>query len=275
MVSQGRTPTFISFDDYGERIPAAAHLPFVSLGIHCPRPGGKFARKRSQLSSLHRALEVAPSREVTLLSYDPWILMPLHARRGWSVAVVEHNNVDRAETSSLYRSAYRRLPGSIVHLCFEPYIARHIESRYGMSTAVMPHGVRALRPDDSLVAEIRASEGRFVFAPTACPDAIVVRRFAELAAEERLSLLTRAPKGREAEYQALAGNLRLVPHDVHFDSYMVAAEVIGILNEYQFRVSGVFFEGLSAVRPIWIREGLFARHVAGAYSPHPIRVVSW
>lgn len=253
----------LTYDAFRERIGdvPAVH---VSLGA-APQTGrSRVLRRLRSLSVLRRAWKHIPGGDVCFLSYDPFVMIwPGMRRRG--IQVFEHNNVDRAEASLLYRAAYRMLPRHLRHICHEPYIAEHIASRYGKRTRVIPHPVRQVSASAESVDRMLETFGDYYFAPTPCPEITVVRRAGVELARRGMGLVTRAPAGREAAYRDLPDNVEILEGSLDYDAAILAAQGVGILNRYQYRVSAVFFEALSAGKRCLMRDCLFARQAGETY----------
>jgi hypothetical protein len=116
--------------------------------------------------------------------------------------------------------------------------------------------------------------GEYYFAPTPCPEVAIVQRAATELAGRGMRLVTRAPPGRETAYRDLFDNVEILEGRVDYDAVILAAQGIAILNRYQYRVSGVFFEALSARKRCLMRDCLFVRHAGETYSDAEIEVLA-
>lgn len=265
--------TLVTYDSYRIRIPGAEYVRFLSLGRAFPPDRGKVARKIRIWRALGEVRRLAEGGELVFLSYDPWVMNRLRLDPR-AVTVVEHNAVDRANDSALFRIAYRALPRRFRHLCFEPYIADFVRSTYGKNVTIRDHGIRSVQPNPRAVADYKARYGAFCFAPTPCREEGVVARFATLLEQEGLSLLTRASEGRSDELGRIHPNVHPLTGEVDFDSMLVAAEKIGVLNRYDYRVSGVFFDAIAAGKTCVLRDCRFARAAFERYSDASVQILS-
>jgi len=215
-----------------------------------------------------RVIRLRLRGRILFLSYDPWVFLLLHFWRR-PVEVIEHNNVDRAESSVVYRVIYQLLPAHVTHLCFESYIAHHVATRYGKQTATIDFP--RSKPGTHFAPVIGGRP--FYFAPTVCEDVETVRAAAIQLHSRNYLLLLRAPVGREVEYENLSSNVRLLVEPLDYDALFAAAAGIAVLNEYHYRVSAVFFEALASGKPCLFRDCLFSREAAARYGESAIRIL--
>lgn len=249
----------VTYDQYRHSIPGSEASRSISLGPGPPVAGSAIGRKILMLRSVRRFLRQVRSGKLVFLSYDPFVMQYFHFDRR-SAVILEHNNVDRAERSTLYRLAYRLLPDRLVHSCFEPYIAEYIRERYGKKAVVANFPARKIVPSKlSAVDEARRRYGRFCFAPTPSADTGFVATVATQLVERGLRLVTRNSLSARAGSVLEHPNISILHEPYDYDALLLASEAVAILNEYQYRVSGVFTEALACRKPVFMRDCLFAR----------------
>jgi hypothetical protein len=138
---------------------------------------------------------------------------------------------------------------------------------------VIKHPGRVVEAPSSAILQATEHFGRFFFAPTPCRDPEIVRRAARWVGERGMRLLTRAPEGREEVYRSLAENIEILDGPIEYDATVLAARGIAVLNRYEYRVSGVFFEALSAEKECLMRNCLFAREAGETYPDAKIELL--
>lgn len=244
----------ITFDDYYEAL--NVDYENFSLGKKSEKYNGPLLYRLSQARLIKKSLEKSIGK-IVFLSYDTvafFLNRTSISKYEHEILVLEHNNIDQLKGSIIKRMCYRGINSKVVHMCFESYISKHIKNFYGKTTVVFPHPITRATSFDN--KESLAS----VFAPSSDSDFHFLSEIAEVCVNNKIYFYSKA--------NDLFNNSEYVRTEKYFSNYheiFSHSLIILISVDYEYRVSGVFYEALSYGKKVLFKDCLFAREMKKIY----------
>ena len=247
------TPGFFEhFSDLG-----ITHMPIpASPYQHRGKVGYRLQQIRRMLGPL-RQWRRAGYEKCVVLSHDTAALAVVSRLVDVTgVAFFMHNNIDEALRSPVRRRLLRASVRAGSFCVFEKYIGDFLRAEYGADTVVVDHYQRPIAP--TARPDLAPAGGRpFVFCPTTGSDGGFVKKLVGFCAENDLLLVSKPhPELPDTPM------VRVSRHFDNYDDLLLAAAFVAIGSDYQYRVSGVFYEALANEKKMIAKHSLFMRKVA-------------
>ena len=256
--------TFATTSRYFENF---SELPIAHLKIRGDQDlaKGKPSRKLQQFYRMYPVLRNWKKDgydQCVLLSFDTHVLGAM----SWLIESKGlegylHNNIDEIVNHAHKRLLFRRIAKRMTFCVFEDYISQFLQETFGAKTRVTPHPRRAIVAQD---ADPTGGEP-FVFCPSSECDPSFFEKLDQFCAAKGLLLVTKPRPG-------LKERTGLIVKDRfdNFDDLFLAADYIACGVDYQYRVSGVFYEALGNDKKIIANDCLFFRSVQNQLRHVPI-----
>ena len=177
------------------------------------------------------------------------------------VFLFNHNNIDQLLSSKIKAYCFRSLGDEFVHLSYEKYISDFIEYEFNKESKVVFHPLAFKNHGPKDETTIR------VFAPSASG----VSKATDLVSIlEKIEGVTCNIKG---DPKLSSSSCRVQSRFDDYEHLMQTSNFVIILAEYNYRVSGVAYEGLSCGCKLILDKSRFSEFLASKY-PSDVVIIS-
>lgn len=224
-----------------------------------PLWGGKVLYRIQQIYLMILALRKCCSRDdVFFLSYDTVsIWFSLLFFRFKNVYVFEHNNIDQLKSSIIKRFFYRLLSKKVTSYVFEDYIGAYIKEEYCRNFKVYQHPLFIVNSES--VFEHRR---KYIFLPSSDVSSKSFYLLCEFAKQYDLDIIT-----KKHPFLSSLNSDFIFQHDYfeNYDQVFYSSEFVAVVNDFNYRVSGVFYEAVATSKKIIMNRTPFSEYVFEKY----------
>lgn len=183
--------------------------------------------------------------------------------------LIAHNNLDQLKQSRIKKYAFNLLPSNFKHLGLEAFITQFMQSELGLLAWTLPH---TIPPRPSAAPTLRPSlnsEKLVVFAPGRGLKPEHLESLAQsLRPVDRFRLIARPSRAE------MPIGLECVLH-AEFEDYqgiLDRADFVYAGGDFEYRVSGVFYEAMAAGCTLLVPPSRFGREMVKAWPNHVILI---
>lgn len=205
-------------------------------------------------------------RRVLFLSYElPSMVIVSHLFRLFNIKIylVEHNTF--VPKSKLKSILFTYIASDTCHVCLAPYISEYIHSKYKRESIGLWHPIPMARNVSENVINNR------VFMPSSTINPEVKRTIFD--AFKSGNKYTLYAKGEEAS--SGDGSLCIRQFYDDYFSFIYSSYCVIIPQNFDYRVSGVFFEALMSRSIIVLSDCIFGRSMKKAFPERVIIITDW
>ncbi|EOW9250412.1 TPA: hypothetical protein AB5D21_003253 [Vibrio cholerae] len=173
------------------------------------------------------------------------------------VEVFEHNNIDQLSKSRVKKWLYKLSSTKVSSIVFESYIGQFIKDNYERDYWVYEHPLVNFKGEFKNKLNI---DSKYVFLPSAAVEEFRFRCIAEYCIDNDLLLV--------CKLNAWVDDYKNVIVREYFDDYeslLLNCEFLAIANDFSYRVSGVFYEGIANGCNFLVCDNLMFNKLIGKY----------
>jgi hypothetical protein len=195
-----------------------------------------------------------------------------HLLSSIKVELFEHNNIDQLKTSKIKSLLYKLTSKYVKSIVFENYIGEHINLVYQREFYCYPHPLIMVNSDNvNKDIDKRLLGKDYVFLPSAAINKAELETVYEFCTRNRLLLVCKK--------NSLLNNF---PADsfiaeTYFENYqhlLLNCKYLAVANDFSYRVSAVFYEGIANDLNIIIADNLMARKLSLKYKESEILILN-
>lgn len=216
---------------------------------------GKVIYRIQQIYLMILALRKCSNKDdVFFLSYDTvalWFSLLFFNFK--KIYVFEHNNIDQLKSSYIKLLFYRLLSRKVTSYVFEDYIGANIKERYCRDFKVYQHPL--FKVDSKSVFNHRK---KYIFLPSSDVSSASFNLVYEFAKYHDLDVIT-----KKHAFLSSINSEFVFQHDYfeNYDAVFDSAEFVAVVNDFNYRVSGVFYEAVANSKNIIMNRTPFSEFV--------------
>lgn len=205
-----------------------------------------------------------PRKRVLFLSYNCANHIPIFIFLrilGYRIYVFEHNSIPRVESSIKSRFKeflFERASRMVTHIVFEDYIKLYLESRFLASVIVVRHPCLGDRDPNFSLDPVNPAP--FIFSPSASTTENWLVPIVQFARSENKTMYL-----KNTGFQPSAPGVVRSSFFSNYYNILSQSDVIVLGCDFQYRVSGVFYESLRFNKKIVMSDSVFSRAVVKMY----------
>lgn len=220
---------------------------------------GKIFHRIQQFILMIKAFKKCSKNDVLiLLSYDCialWFALLFFNFK--ELYVFEHNNIDQLDDSHLKSFFYRKLSDKVVSYVFESYIGERVYKKYSRNYLVYKHPLFELKQINKF-----HHSNKYIFIPSSDVSMSNFLQLYNFAKKEGLDIITK--KHSFLKDLPLNGVYQS-EYFCNYEDIFLGAEYIGVVNDFKYRVSAVFYEAVANSKKVIMNNTLFSEKVKNNY----------
>lgn len=186
----------------------------------------------------------------------------------FQIFVFEHNSIPSSSErfkDRLKRFLFKISSSFVTHIVFENYIANYLSDTYNSKNVVVPHPCLSEKEDDLDITDdcykYLNTNVKFAFSPSGSTgDAFISLLDNSLNKNGKLIFLTKS-----STYFSPYSMTLVRPSFKSYYCLLSKCSFVVIGCDFDYRVSGVFYEALALSKPILINKSIFSSNVQNLY----------
>lgn len=216
-----------------------------------------------RLLSVYLYLKKIDYKRLVFLSYET-ISFALASRLFQKSFAISHNNIDEINTSKIKKIFFKFISKDCVHLVFETYIKNFIKKDFNKRAIKINHPQRKIQVSNRRNKVL----GMYIFCPSSdcCVDFLF--RLLKFCETKGILLITKdkhnLPKSQWLHQEAYFKD---------YDNLFIGAHKIAVGVNFEYRVSGVFYEAIANQKAVIMNDSVYAREMISLYKNQEIEVL--
>ena len=252
--SKNSNLTFVATEEYLTNFYDVSGVEKIISG-NAKKAKGKVTYRIEQIYLIIKALIICKREKadkIVFLSYDTVALfLSLLFFKKNNVFVFEHNNIDQCLSSSVKAWTYKLLSKKVTSYVFEDYIGHFITKNYNRKFPHYFHPLFKIQSHGKV-----NTIGNYIFMPSTFVCEHDFSKVFEFAQKNQLKIVC-----KNHDFLKHFCNQKIISNDF-FDDYndlFLNAKFIAILNDFSYRISGVYYEAVANNKNILIKDTIMSR----------------
>lgn len=187
------------------------------------------------------------------------------------ILIFNHNNIDALKNSKIKKVFFKLINNQVEHIVYEDFIKKYIKSLNTKNKVWVNHHPIDFKKNENIDTNIDESDNKvLIYAPSSSNDDNFISKLINY--QERLNILNDNVKfiikSNDIDFED--NQLKVISKRVNYDKYISnfkKADFISLLfnEDFEYRVSGVFFDSLVFKKKILFKRNKFANYYINKY----------
>lgn len=187
------------------------------------------------------------------------------------ILIFNHNNIDALKNSKIKKFFFKLINNQVEHIVYEDFIKKYIKTLHvGNKVWVNHHPIDLEKNENRVNSKSKSDNKLLIYAPSSSNDDIFIRKLINYnnrkkVLNDKIRLIIKSNNINFEDEQ-----LKVINDRVSYENYISnfkKSDFISLLfeDDFEYRVSGVFFDALAFKKRLLFKENKFSRYYINKY----------